>query len=485
MYANTQLNTYTHFYPESSASLDITTTHPFFKDAEAIADEYKVSIQIVHHAMIIAFIAVYQHWVTVGDPRNVDNRIKISQFFVTLAASGEKKSLITDLLNKQISDYQVKLDAANKQAALNIKQEKLTWKVKKSVLLSKLKKAYQQDNDDDAVELEQRLLEHDEQEPHDIAKDQLMLDGATVAGLKKSLASSSINPMMHSSEAIAFLRALDEAFTTMLNRTWDGQPMVFETYNKKYDIPDPRMSLSLLTQTDVFHKHIAGNTLLQDSGFWARCLISVAIPYYPLHGPYHQPEEDGKAVIARIQEKLRAQLEAPVVRHLTLSNTAKDKWLYIASNIERSKTLQNTKESHTPAFAAKMPSHILRLAAVIHLAYENGDIIDTASIDVATHLVKGFHETQLRLFTCYYNAPQFYFDAWRLHKWLIEKRSGYPCTEESTILRLGPLTSRDLTSLKAQLDYLEHNKVIYRNKNKKTSEVFLNQPFYATPNCLY
>lgn len=483
MYANTQLNTYTHIYPEGGASMDITTMHPFFKDAEAIANKYQVGIQIVHHAMIVAFIAVYQHWVTVGDPRNVDNRIKISQFFVTLAASGEKKSLITDLLNKPISDYQVKLDAANQQAALNIKQEKLTWKIKRSVLLSKLKKAYQQD-DDDAAELAQRLLEHDEQEPHDIAKNQLMLDGATVGGLKKSLASSSINPVVHSSEAIAFLKALAEAFATMLNRAWDGQPMAFETYNKKYDIPDPRMSLSLLTQTDVFFKHVAGNTLLQDSGFWARCLISVATPFFSHHNPRYQPEEGG-AVIERIHEKLRTQLEAPVVRHLTLSNIAKDKWLYIASNIERSKTLQNTKESHTPAFAAKMPSHILRLAAVIHLAYEKGDIIDTASIEVATHLVKGFHETQLRLFTSYYNAPQFHFDAWRLHSWLIEKRSGYPFTEESTILKLGPPTSRDLTSLKCQLDYLEGEKVIYRNKNKKTSEVFLNQPFYGTPNCLY
>lgn len=481
MHSNTQLNTY-RIYPECGASIDITTTHPFFKDAEAIANEYQVSIQIVYHAMIVAFIGVYQHWITVADPRNVDNWIKISQNFITLAASGDKKSLITDLLNKPILDHQVKLDAANQQAALNIKQEKLTWKVKKNVLLSKLKKAYQQD--DDAAELEQRLLVHDEQEPRNIAKDQLMLDGATVAGLKKSLASSSINPMVHSSEAIAFLKALDEAFATMLNRAWDGQPMAFETYNKKYNIPDPRLSLSLLTQTDVFFKKIAGNALLQDSGFWARCLISVATPYYPLYGPHHQPE-DGKVVIARIHEKLHAQLEVPVARELTLSNAARDKWLYIADCIERNKTIQNSRESNTPAFAAKMPSHIIRLAAVIHLAYEKGDIIDTASIDVATYLVKGFHETQLRLFSGFYNAPQFYFDAWRLHRWLIEKRSGYPFTEESMIQKFGPPTSRDLASLKSQLDYLENEKVIYRNKNKKSNEVFLNQPFYGTPNCLY
>lgn len=486
MHSNTQLDTYTHAQANLAydSSIDIAKTHPFFKDADAIASKHQASIQIVYHAIISAFITAYQNWVTVCDPRNEDGRVKISQFLITVAGSGEGKSLITDLLNKVFLEHQIKLDDAHRQATLKLKLEKPTWKAKKRILLSRLTKACKDDSATDIAELELLLLEHEEQASRDIVKDQLMFDGATAAGLKKSLASSSINPMVHSSEAIAFLKSLDEGFTTMLNRAWDGQPMAFETYNRKYDIADPRMSLSLLTQTDVFFKLVAGNTLLQDSGFWARCLISVASSYHPLYGPHHQPE-DGKVVIARIHEKLRAQLEMPVARELTLSNTAKDRWLYIVDCIERGKAWQNSKESHTPAFAAKMPNHILRLAAAIHLAYEDGDVIDTASIDVATHLIKGFHKTQLRLFSDCYSPPQFYFDTQELYNWLIRKRSGYPFTVVSEIQHGGPTNSRNSASLQHQLDYLEKEHLIYRNKNGKSNEVFLNQPFYATPNILY
>ena len=349
------------------------------------------------------------------------------------------------------------------------------WKIKKGVTVSALKKAYE-NGCDDTSELEQRLQEHMEQEPKATPPTQLLLDGATVASLKKSLAVSTIHPMVCTSEAIAFLKGLDESFVAMLNRAWDGQPMVFETFRGQVDIPDPRLSMSLLTQTSAFFKKIMGNTLIGDSGLWARFLMSVATPYFPIYDPHYQPGE-GKAVIQRIHERLRAQLEAPFERHLTLSNTADIRWNHVFNCIHQNKKAPGSKESFTLAFSAKMPEHILRLAAVIHLMYEKGDIIDIASIEVATSLVKKYHETQLDLFSSYYQQPQVYCDSWRLFDWLLAERTGYIRTTENLITHNGPPSSRDLSSLREQLDILEERKMIYRMRYRKSTCIYINEQF--------
>ena len=472
------LVTYTNTYPTEMMS---TATHPFYKEVDAIAREYEGSHSIVTHAMIAAFVAAYQHHTIVDDPLDPSKKVKIILYLITLAASGEKKSFLTDLLLKPILEHQQKLRDLNQQTPSHDKQLKAVWKIKKDVISSELKAAYK-NGCDNADELEQRLQEHIAQEPKAMPPIKFLLEGATAASLKKCLASSSIHPMVCSSEAIAFLKGLDETYVAMLNRAWDGQSMTFETFHHPLDIPNPTLSMSLLTQTAVFIKKIVGKSLMGDSGFWARCLMSVAAPFVPFYTPPNE-RQDGKAFIERIHEKLRAQLAAPRARHLTLSHTADMQWKHVFNCIKNNVKIPNSKESLTPAFANKMPEHILRLAAVIHLIYEEGDVIDTASIDVATSLVKGFHETQLRLFSQYYCPPQLYSDACQLHEWLLYKRSGYEYTTVHTINKYGPTSSRDLDSLNKQLELLENDRKIYTVKNQKSTEVYSTwQVHYPLPN---
>lgn len=458
--------------------------HPFYKEVDTIVRYFEANPEVVTTTLLAAFTCVYQHWVTVSHPLDSEATIKIMQYYLTLAPSGGKKSLLSDLMFKPIVEHQVTLDKVNIQTPLEIKQAKEIWKTRKSALLSELKAAYKKE-DESIDELEQELKNIVAQEPQKVHPIQLLLDGVTVAGLKKALALSPIHPMMFSSEAIAFLNELvaDTHFITLLNRAWDGKPMAFETYREKYNIPNPRLSMLLMTQTLVFYKKMRNNPLMQDSGFWARCLISVATPSGPTAHIASEDVQAGKEVIEHIHEKLRAQLESPQPRHLTLSNTADMEWKRLFNITQNNLKMPNTKEASTPAFSAKMPEHILRLAAVIHLMYEKGDIIDIASVQVAASLVNGFHETQLRLFSTYYGKPQVYRDAQRLHAWLLADRSGYPFTTMQTINNRGPVSSRDLDSLKEQLEVLRCENKIYTVKNGKSTEVYLIwRPYTILPN---
>lgn len=457
--------------------------HPFYKEVDTIVRYFEANPEVVTTTLLAAFTCVYQHWVTVSHPLDSEATIKIMQYYLTLAPSGGKKSLLSDLMFKPIVEHQVTLDKVNIQTPLEIKQAKEIWKTRKSALLSELKAAYKKE-DESIDELEQELKNIVAQEPQKVHPTQLLLDGVTVAGLKKALALSSIHPTVFSSEAIAFLNELvaDSHFITLLNRAWDGKPMVFETYREKHNIPAPRLSMLLMTQTSVFLKKMRNNPLMQDSGFWARCLISVAAPSSPAAHTSSDDAQAGKEVIEHIHEKLRAQLESPQPRHLTLSNTADMEWKRLFNITQNSRKIPNTKEAFTPEFSAKMPEHILRLAAVIHLMYEKGDIIDIASVQVAASLVNGFHETQLRLFSNY-GRPQLYRDALILHDWLIEHRSGYPFTKMQTINNCGPVNSRDLDSLKEQLEVLKCENKIYTVKNGKSTEIYIVwRPYMALPN---
>lgn len=469
---------------ELNATAIYTPIHPFFKEVDAIAQKKGACPEVVASTLLAAFTCVYQHWVTVSHPLDSETTVKITQYYLTLAPSGGKKSLLSDLMFKPIVEYQATLDKVNQQTPLEIKQEKEIWKTKKSALLSELKAAYKNE-DENIDELEQKIKNLVAQEPRKVHPIQLLLDGVTVAGLKKALALSSIHPTVFSSEAISFLNELvaDTHFITLLNRSWDGKPMAFETYREKYNIPDPRLSMLLMTQTSVFLKKMRNNPLMQDSGFWARCLISVATPSCSAAHTSSHNDQAGEDVIKHIHEKLRSQLENPQPRHLTLSNTADMEWKRLFHIIQHDQKEPNTKEASTPAFSAKMPEHILRLAAIIHLMYEKGDVIDIASVQVAASLVNGFHETQLRLFSTFYGKPQVYRDAHLLHAWLLKNRSGYLFTTMQTINNRGPINSRDLDSLKEQLEVLKCENKIYTVKNGKSTEVYIVwRPYMALPN---
>ena len=102
---------------------------------------------------------------------------------------------------------------------------------------------------------------------------------------------------------------------------------------------------------------------------------------------------------------------------------------------------------------------------------------------MAASLVNGFHETQLRLFSTFYGKPQVYRDAHLLHAWLLKNRSGYPFTTMQTINNRGPVNSRDLDSLKEQLEVLKCENKIYTVKNGKSTEVYIVwRPYMALPN---
>lgn len=140
---------------ELNAAAIYTPIHPFCKEVDVIAQTNEALPEVVASTLLAAFTCVYQHWVTVSHPLNSETTVKITQYYLTLAPSGGKKSLLSDLMFKPIVEHQATLDKVNQQTPSEIKQEKEIWKAKKSALLSELKAAYKNE-DENIDELEQK-----------------------------------------------------------------------------------------------------------------------------------------------------------------------------------------------------------------------------------------------------------------------------------------------------------------------------------------
>ncbi len=284
----------------------------------------------------------------------------------------------------------------------------------------------------------------------------IVMEEPTIEGLAKLLTDGQPSVGVFSAEGGQFIGGhamSDDAklrSSTALSTSWDGGPWKrVRSGDGATTIPDRRVSMHLLVQPDVATQFL-NDRLLRDQGLLSQLLVTSPATTMGTR-LYRKPSSEALDIIAGFQARLSAAMSLPLPlrpgtrnelmpRRLRLSAEARDEWIAFSDHVERLLGPGGELEPIS-GFAAKMPEHSARLAAVIawwrdHRVTE----IDADAIAGAIELVQHYAQEHLRLQHASVVPPDI-ADAQRLLEWLIERWTE-PYVSIRDICRFGPNSVR-------------------------------------------
>ena len=390
----------------------------------------------------------------------IDGRIlPISQFFLTIGDSGERKSAVDGIALKmhrefeksELDEYRSELHVFNNMLEVYNTEKKKIINIRKS------------SKDEITQKLDELGLP-----PLPPPSRMMIIQEPTFEGIIKMYENGRPSLGLFSDEGGrmvgGYAMSDDNQLKTISGfcTLWDGKPLSkvrSESGSAVYY--NRRFSIHLMFQS-VVAQLLLGNKMASGQGFLARCLTvypestvgtriyeSVNADKSPELINYHQKIKHILNKSMPINANDKNEL-APT--EMTLNDEAKQVWVefhnYVEVNLAETGQFQSIRE-----FGAKAAEHSLRLAAVMTL-FENIDctIINKEKMESATKLVKYYLSEALRL-NCIAQIPQELLKADKLLKWC-HKLPG-PYVYSTQVYKNGPNSIREKTSAKQALKILE------------------------------
>ena len=347
-----------------------------------------------------ASLAVQGHGNIVIDGRSSP----LSEFFLSIAPSGERKSAVDKSALAAHRDFQEKLREQYKAKELEYRNSLEVYECSRKNILKGKEEAGKKKSSLD------KLGQPPKRPPSPI----MFVEEPTYEGLVKLLEDCLPSIGVFSDEGGRFIGGhamnKDNVMKTVagFNGMWDGMPI---TRSRAQDgnsvLHGRRVSMHLLMQPAV-SQQLFSNNLILDQGLLSRCLISW--PESTAGSRKYRETNLGQqpAIIAfnqrmsRICERdLPTTPDAPQElkpREISLSSEAKKAWIEFHNENERDLAPEMPFES-IRGFANKAPEHAARLAGVISL-FENIDssVVSEQHIKSAILLAKYYRSEALRLF---------------------------------------------------------------------------------------
>jgi hypothetical protein len=336
----------------------------------------------------------------------IDGRsIPLSLYFLTMAASGDRKTSADTEALKEIRNYEVELDCKYQKDLHNYLDEKSCYEAAKSECLSGKNKGYQ---------LKKQALVDLGAPPNPPINTTILCQEPTLEGLFKSFQKGQPSQGIFSSEAGRLLggHAMNREnllkTAAGLSEFWDGATISrVRAGDGCTTLRNRRLTMHLQVQPKIGQKFLSDPQLIEQ-GLLSRLLIT-----YPesLAGnrKYKEIDLTEDAALKIYHEKIRQILCKPLQtssdcpnelqpRELFLTREAKSKWVNFYNEVEI-KLGSDGEYAQIRSFAAKSPEHCLRLAGILAV-FENPDCkcIDLNYIESAIELVSFYLYEALRLF---------------------------------------------------------------------------------------
>ena len=303
----------------------------------------------------------------------IDGRtLVLSEFFITVAESGERKTSTDKRALSPHHDHQRTLQEDYRRDIAEFKMKHEAWKKGKSEAFKT----------GETQESRLEVLKKLGPEPIEPLNAILFTREPTYEGLVLSLMNGMPSMGLFNDEGGRFVggHALhqDNLLKTCagLSEFWDGTPIIrTRVVGGNIIAYGKRLSLHLMVQPEVSFI-LFGNGLISSQGFLSRCLVSAPASTIGAR-PYQTENLSDSGSIKIYSRRIKEILQAPYLlkdstrneldpRHLSLSPEAKKVWVEFHDEVE-SLSFDGQKYSPVKGFAAKSAEHALRLAGILTL----------------------------------------------------------------------------------------------------------------------
>lgn len=415
---------------------------PYDQLFAAIQDRTQAPYVMCAQAALAAMTLAVQHLADIEVPGigGGSARRPISNFFISIAESGERKSSVDRIVMEGVDKATIRLESSHRDMMMRYKQR--MWEYDAQMRNAKSRKDSSYDDVGEPPE--------PPREPHFVVKE------PTADGIFHSLMVGQFSQGLYNDEGGAFLGGYgmseDQRMRTAasFNKLWDGGKLD-KPRSKTYEVVrDRRFSVHLMLQPKASDQ-LVGDAMLADLGFTARCLI--AEPESQIGSrPFREPHPDSIALCDQFAKVVQDCIEWPCLpnergdglnpRVLQLNPEAKAVWVAFHDEVESD---LRGKYAVIKQFANKAPEHAIRLAAVIHLfADKHVQVISAHGIALAIEMMRFYLSEHLRMATG--RGTEKDEEAAMLVSWIEKKWDGGDIISLADICRSGPpkIRKRDI-----------------------------------------
>jgi hypothetical protein len=306
----------------------------------------------------------------------------VSNFFVGIAESGNRKSAVDKALTKAVKAFENDQQKNFEETTLPAYQTDLeVWKTEVSRL--KRKATDPKATEDEAQMASNALASHLQRQPSKPRQPQLLYRDFTGAALMEGLAEKSRCAFVSSSDASGVLHG--HAFRNLadLNLLWDGDThLVNRAGREALRILDSRLTIDIAVQMGPYRDFLLKGDKARDTGFAARCLT--CLPQSLMGSRFTQIDKRTdqshlklfhKRVfdlleLARSKEDTDGHIQR---QQVTFSYQAGLQWAGWINNTIEPELNVNGQWRTVADQASKIPEIVARLAAVLTY-FESGDL---------------------------------------------------------------------------------------------------------------
>jgi len=387
----------------------------------------------------------------------------VSLFTLIIAESGERKSTVSRLLEKPISDFQKKVNEGYEEKLIAFGVEEKIRSQEKKILEKELSKHLKAGKSVD--EIKRALIDLELSGVKPPRRTQIILEDVTSEALASALHEGIGHAGLISSEGASILDSRAIQDLPRLNKLWSAESIsVNRKSSPSFIVNDGRITISIMSQPSAMTKFMEKKEEEAIGiGFLARFLVCnphstqgnrfINVSFDEEGDGYQDFLEQAKNILNKVQEFTdNPELEK---KEIKFSLEAKRYWIDLFNQIESNLNLGG-RFFYARDHGSKLAENIARIAALLSYIEQGEDAeISLGVLIDAVSIAFYFSDTYLR---CFQVQPEHIKDIAALDEYLQSIREdGCRFIRKNKIRQSGPSRIRRKQKLDAAIAALVHN----------------------------
>ncbi|MDR2333588.1 MAG: DUF3987 domain-containing protein [Burkholderiaceae bacterium] len=414
-----------------------------------------------------------------------------SLFILTIAESGERKTSTDAKFMRIVSEFEQEKNEGICLEPAAYMAEYDMWKSQLKVYKKLSDKAVTEGDEASVLTHKAKLRAHYENEPRTTPALRIIFEDTTMSALLESLANTSPNAVLNSSEGGILFERANLGFLLRANKIWDGGNFFVDRSSKpSYAVRNARLTISAMIQKKTLeHALKRKESGARSSGFFARFLITEPDSTQGTRfGNFSPTQESQKTknqeyidwlrnrALELLHESLGADGKPRKLVHF--SPAAAKVWKNFYNEVE-SALPQNGVLSDIKDFASKISNNMSRIAAVLHCFCGLEGDISAETAQFSAELCKIYIAEFKKLFGFKDPIAIAHSNAEKVYEFLCKnnKKWNYYGFPKTWLLRHGPYGCRSKIELDAALGILANKNLVRVERQQgvhSSCTVFLN-----------